>query len=410
MGNTDRKGLRNFAVRLGLKADGPSVVRSELPILASPNYPISATTLSRTSTEAISPDRAMSLAAVYRAVFILAGAVSQLPLGVWRNGEELPELDQTFPGIVKRPNLDLSRSAFLEQTTTSLAVSGNAYWLLEGKTSKAGRASNLVVLNPHAVTITYDNGQKFFQVGDKKFPDWKVKHLMLARIPGFDVGLGPIQTAQNELRGSLDLRNYSDNWFKDGGVPSGILKNSQQMSPKEAANAKDAFDTNQSTKGRGVVVLAGDWSYQPVYLSPADAQFLESRQFDVTQVARLFGIPATYMLAGVEGNSTTYTNLEMVDTQFVKYTLMKYLREIEEALTDLTVRGQEVRFKVDALLRPDTLNRYKAHQIAVGGQPFLDVDEVRELEGRLPLTPAQKAAMKPAPAPVQQINNQGETA
>lgn len=400
----NKKGfLSRTASKLGFTADAPSEVRSELPVLGSPNYPLSAINLTPTSPVAVSPDRAIGLASVYRAVSIIGTSVAQLPVGVWRNNEEL---DLASTSIVNRPNLDISRSAFFEQSAVSMAVSGNAYWLLEGKTGPNGSPKNLVVLNPHDTFIVYEDGKKFYVEAGKKYPDWKIKHLFLNRLPGYDKGIGPIQAAQNELRGMLDTRNYSDNWFREGGVPSGVLSNkAERMSPTEAKNAKEQFDANQAERGRGVVALSGDWNYQPTYLSPKDALFIEMRQFDTTQVARIYGIPATYMLAGVEGNSMTYTNLEMVDTQFVRYTLMKYLKEIEEALSDLLVRGQEARFKIDVLLRADTKTRYESYATATGNKPWLTDDEVRAIEGRLPLTGTQRKAITPAPAPV--VNQNG---
>jgi HK97 family phage portal protein len=371
--------------------------------MGTPNYPLSAVNLSPTVPTAISPDRAVGLAPVYRAINILETAVSQLSLGVWKDGGEVLWTDQTYPRFIDKPSLDMSLSAFLQQTVVSLAVSGNAYWHLKGKTGPKAKWDDIIVLNPHETYITYnDKGDKFYNEGGKTYPAWQIKHLQHTRLPGYDKGVGPIQVAQNELRGALDTRNYGDNWFREGGVPSGVLRHSgdanSRLSPDQLAQAKASFDANIADKGRGVVALEGEWNYQPVYLSPKDAQFLESRQFDRTQIAMLFGIPATYMLAGVEGNSMTYTNLEMVDTQFVKYTLMKYLREIEEAFTDLTVRGQVVRFKVEVLLRADTKTRYEAYNISTGGQPWQTPNEVREIEGKLPLTPAELNALKPQPA------------
>ena len=399
--NANKKGfLSRTASKLGFTADAPSEVRAELPVMGSPNLPRDARTLAPISPVAVSVDRAIGLAAVYRAVSIIGTSVSQLSVGIWRSGEEM---DLSSTSLVNRPNLDISRAAFFEQTAVSLAVAGTAYWLLEGKTSASGTPKNLVVLNPHETTITYSNGKKFYEYQGKTYADWKVKQLWLNRFPGYEYGIGPIQAAQNELRGALDLRNYADNWFREGGVPSGVLKTDQVMSSADALRYKEAYDDSQATRGRGVVVLGSGLTYNPVYLSPRDAQFIESQQFERTQVAMMFGIPATYMLAGVEGNSMTYTNLEMVDTQFVRYTLMKYLKEIEEALTDLVPRGQVVRFKVEALLRADTKTRYDSYKVAIDAG-FLSVNEVREIEGKLPLSAAELKALKPAPV-VNQIGN-----
>src|SRR5690625_6951542 len=131
-------------------------------------------------------------------------------------------------------------------------------------------------------------------------------------------------------------------------------------------------------------VLGNAVSYQPQMLSPQDAQFLESRQFSTTEIARLFGIPSHLMLAVVEGNSQTYMNVADADLTFVRWTLTQYLREIEEAFTVLLPRGQSARFNLDAVLRPSTKDRYSTHKIALEAG-FLTVDEVRAIEGYKPL-------------------------
>ena len=284
--------------------------------------------------------------------------------------------------MLARPNLDLSRAAFLEQTTTSLSTNGNAYWLLKGKNSPTGTAASVEVLNPLNVFIEYPNGKKVYRYNGKTYQDWQVKHLMLLRLPGYEYGIGPIQAAQNELRGAIDLRNYSDNWFREGGVPNGILKTDAVLTPEQADQYKARWD--QSQAARGTAVIGSGISYQPIYLAPKDAMFIESQNFAVAKaIARMFGLPATYLLTGVEGNSMTYTNIQQVDIVFLKYTLTKYLSEIESALSDLLPRGQEAKFKTEGLLRTDTKSRYEAYKVALEAG-FLTEDEVRAKEGLLP--------------------------
>ena len=119
-------------------------------------------------------------------------------------------------------------------------------------------------------------------------------------------------------------------------------------------------------------------------LNPRDAQFIESRNFNTLEIARLFGIPATLMLTATEGSSMTYSNVEQDWLGFVRFTLTKYLRKIEEALTTFTPRGQAVRFQISALLRSDTLSRYQAHQIALTAG-FMTLNEIRAIESLPPL-------------------------
>ena len=124
--------------------------------------------------------------------------------------------------------------------------------------------------------------------------------------------------------------------------------------------------------------------YAPIFISPKDAQWIEARQFTTTEIARLFGVPASLMLTGVDGNSQTYSNVEQEWIAFTRFTLTQYLRKIEEALTALAPLGQTIRFNIEGLLRSDTLTRYQAHQIAIS-TGFETINEAREIEGRPPL-------------------------
>lgn len=392
--------MKRAGKALGLIAedlDGPVLEgRSELPIGTSILPPPRLT-----SDTSVSADRALSLAAVYRAAHILSTSVSQMPVGVWRGGSEIDT-----PSLVNRPNLDLHRTAFIEQTMNSLSLYGNAYWLLH-KSSPQASTAQVEVLNPQFVyKYTDEKGKTIYRYsGDKTYQAWQIKHLQLLRIPGCDVGLGPIQAAQNELRGAIDLRNYADQWFRNGDVPSGVLSTDQTLTPEMADAYADRWARSGEANGRRVKVLGNGLGYQPVYLSPKDAMFIESQQFSTTQVARLFGIPATYLLAGVEGNSMTYTNMTQIDAVFVKYTLMAYVNEIEAAFTDLLPRGQEAKFKMEAILRGDQKTRFDAYSIAIEAG-FLTVDEVRAKEGMLPLPASAKPS---APVAEGNTNKEGET-
>ena len=352
-----------------------------------------------TSSTVVTADAALSIAGVYRAVAILGDAVSQLPIGVWRNGAEIDT-----PSLVKQPNADLSRTVFVEQTVNSLALTGNAYWRLF-RQSATSPVANIEVLNPHLVYVEVDDkGRTWYRYGDKRFAKWQVRHLQLMRVPGSTIGLGPIQAAQGELAGAIDLRDYSTQWFRSGGVPNGVLSTPNELT-SEMADAYRQRWNEQQANGRGVAVLGNGLAYQPVYLSPKDALFIESQDFNIQQVARLFGIPATYLIADAN-NSMTYSNQETVDQTFARYTLMGYMTEIEDALTAVLPRGQEAKFKVEGLLRADTKTRYESYKVAIEAG-FLTVDEVRAKEGLLPLPASAKPA---APVVEGNTNDEGEPA
>lgn len=354
-------------------------VRAELPVMGSPYQPISATNLEGTNAGAVSADRAIGLAGVYRAVTVLGTAVSQLDLGVYRNDQEVP---QASTSLIARPDYTQPLTAFLEATVTSLATNGNAYWLLNKK-SPTDTVQNITVLNPLMIHIEDRDGKRFYNYGDKRYQEWQVKHLKLTRLPGYTYGVGPIQACQNELRGALDLRNYADNWFREGERTKVILKTDKALNQQQADDYTQRWiDSRGDVRTLGSGLSAERWA-----ITPAEAQWLESQSFSITQIARMFGLPAQYLMTD-PGNSSTYSNQQDVDSNFLKFTLSRYLNEIEDAFSDLLPRGQEVRFKVESLLRtdvPDIATRNAALKTAVDAG-IMTVDEARAEMGLPPLT------------------------
>jgi HK97 family phage portal protein len=329
----------------------------------------------RSATSGVTTNDALSLASVYRSVSIIATAMKQLGIHVYRDDAEVTPT----PLVIRQPDIKVTREVWMEQTINSMALAGNAYWLI-GRNGR-GETVNLEVLNPFDMMIQtddYGNALHYFYRGTIKYELDQVQHLCMMRVPGNVYGLGPIQAAQKELLNARDTRDYASVWFTDSGVPNGVLKSDQMLSPDQASAAKDAWNLTAGAKN-GVAVLGNGLNYQPMYLNPRDSMFIESQAWNVQQVARLFGVPANMLLAPLEGNSMTYTNMEQEQMAFVRYTLSQYIVEIESALSHLTTRGTMVKINVDSLLRSDTLTRYQAHAIAIASG-WMTVDEVRAIE------------------------------
>jgi HK97 family phage portal protein len=341
----------------------------------------------------VSQERALTLSTVFRAVQIHCTAVSQMPLLVERAGQIVTDT----PALIQKPSLAMSRSRFLEEITAALYLAGNAY--LRVVRSVGGEVVDLEVLDPRLVTPTQDRltGRKTFGYGNRN--DWTtsdIAHLKFLSIPGMPLGLGPIQAARLELAGALEARDYGSGWFNEGSMPSGLLQTDQPLNRDEAELYKRIWkgldENGQRVEGftpHDVKVMGKGLSYTPLLLKPADVQFLESQQFSTTQIARLMGVPGSLFLAAVQGGSQTYANVEQDWIGYVRFSLMNVLREVEEALTEITVRGQTVRFNIDVLLRTDTKTRYESYALGIAGG-WLDEDEVRALEGRPPLSAAQR--------------------
>lgn len=319
----------------------------------------------------VSAGEALGLSSVFRAVQLIALSAKQISIDTYRNGQIVPS-----PGFIKRPDINESRVAFVEQTVNSLSLNGNAYWKIDR--DDQNRVTNLEVLNPLDVVID----GKVYKYHGKVYKADKIQHLKFLRIPGSPKGLGPIQAAQHELRSALDIRDYAANWFTKSGVPNGYLAADQPMPLEDLQAMKTQWI--EAVKGHQVAATANGLEYKLLGLSPKDALFIETQSFSVTQVSRMFGIPQRYMMASIEGSSLTYANMNDERRQFVESGLMAYLVEIEDAFSQLLPGTQYAKFNVEAFLRTDTRARYEAHKLALDGG-WLTVDEVRAIENLEPL-------------------------
>ncbi len=331
-----------------------------------------------------SADRALSLSSVYRAVFIHQVTAIQLGIDVQRGKTTLEEV----PALIRQPDIDETRDAFIEYTTGCLWMHGEAFWHRLRSDPSSRRPNEIVSLkplNPTEVTVQRhpDTDRPVYRHRGVEIPERDISHLKLMRATDPLRGVGPIQAARLEIEGAIDARDYGAGWFTEGGMPSGILSTDQVLTPDQARAYKTIW--NDDENGHGVRVLGQGLSYAPLLLKPADVQFLESQQFSITGIARLMGIPASLMLAAVEGQSRTYQNQIDEWRGYLRFTAMKALREIEVALTALLPGQQRVRFNLDAFLRTDTKSRYEAYAIGLNAG-FLTPEEVRIQEG-MPATP-----------------------
>lgn len=334
---------------------------------------------------------ARGMTAVYRAVQVITTAAAQLPLVVERGGAILTGKDA--PALIRQPDPRIGRSTWITHMVTGLALYGNAYARIERDNN--GQVIALRPLDPRKVWVSVNptTYALVFGVEGKTLTSNDVLHAHLQPAAVSEpFGLGPIQAARADLHGAARIRDYASQWFDGTGQPTGILS-SDAATYEDAIRVRDAWNgldadgtpVDQSRNPSRVKVLPKAFTYSPLAINPRDAQWIEAQEFSILQVARLFGVPSTLMLAAPQGGSMTYSNVEQDWISFTRFSLMAYLRPLEEALSAVTVRGQEVRFNLEALLRSDTKTRYDAYKIALDAG-FMTIDEVRALEGRDPLT------------------------
>jgi HK97 family phage portal protein len=342
---------------------------------AVPNIPVRSDTYVSTQT-------ALSLAAVYRAIQIIATPISKaLPLETFRYGGGL-EVKIENPILVNNPSLSESRKDFIFSTVTSLAINGEAFWFKSY--DSRGQVNDLTALDPTAITPRLDGingmtGQKVFDYMGKTYTMRDIEHMRLFTTVGNLRGLGPIQAAGNDIATALDLRNFASTWFSSGGVPTGVLKTGKMLTKEQAEEITSNWHTKQAT--RQLAVLSEGFDYQAINATPQDLMFTNVAAQSTQTIARLFGVPARLLLTGVDGTSDTYANLSDEQQTFYRHTLMGYTNAIEDALSNCLPRGTTVRFNYEGLYKADQKTRWEMYDIATGGVAWMTPEEVRAKEG-----------------------------
>lgn len=320
---------------------------------------------------------ATTIGAVFSAVSIIATAVEQLSIDLERSNVLV---DST--AFVARPDPDISRSDWLHEVTTSLALHGNAY--LRVWRNAAGHGQVARVLDPLDVHPWIDeNGRRRFTWRGTDLTTWEIAHLRYLKLPGRIKGAGPIQAAADELTGHRDLIAATGSWATTSGVPSGILSTDQHLTEEQRTSLLASWNAVPAGRTR---LISNGLHYETTRISARDAQFLESRRFSKTEILDMFGIPASLALGIDKGDSQTYANIEQDWLGFVRFRLMRYIREIEECLTGLLPRGQQARVNLEALLRTDAESRMRIHAAAIAAGVY-SAAYAREIE-HLPATAA----------------------
>lgn len=340
-----------------------------------PNIPVRSDTLVDTSA-------ALSLASVYRAIQIIATPISKaLPLETYRYGGGLEQRIDN-PVLVNNPSLFETRKDFIFSTVSSLALTGEAFWYKSY--DSRGQVNDLTLIPAGGVTIRLNGvngmtGAKVFDYMGITYTAREMEHLRLFSVVENLRGLGPIQTASNDIKTALELRNFASTWFSTSGVPTGVLKTGKMLTKEQADEVTLNWHTKQAT--RQLAVLSEGFDYQAISATPQDLMFTQVAAQSTQTIARLFGVPARLLLTGVDGSSDTYANLSDEQQTFYRHTLMAYTNAIEDALSACLPRGTSVRFNYEGLYKADMKTRYEMYNIATGGQAWLTPEDVRIKEG-----------------------------
>lgn len=321
-----------------------------------------------------------AIPAVYRSIQVLTDLVASLPMR--EVIESVHVTSPATPPILAAPNPTEDYSLTIGQIMSSLLFRGNAY-LAPRLRDTAGNVQTLLVLNPDEVQVSWDRRQIFRQYEWRGVPmerDREIIHIPINLWPGRLIGMGPIEAARMTLLGMQAESTFAENLWLDDATPGGIINVVNKLTTTEAKQIQSEW-IEAHRGNRAPAVLSGGAKFEPLQISPADAQFIEGRNFSVQDIARLFGLHGAFL--GVEfGGSLTYSTTESLMRFLVTATLgPTYLTKIEGAFSRLLPIGRRARFDVDELLRADLQARMTAYESGIRSG-VLDVDEARWTEGK----------------------------
>lgn len=347
---------------------------------------------------------AMQMTAVYACVRILAESIASLPLHVYKRGdkgsrikaEELP----LFFLLHDEPNPEMTSFIFRETLMTHLLLWGNGFAqvLRNGK----GEVVGLYPLLPNKMSVERDEkGQLYYRYirNDAEPPTMEDNTVILfpenvLHIPGlgFDglVGYSPISMTKNAIGLAMAAEEYGSKFFANGAAPAGVLEHPGVI--KDVSRLRESWNNTfgGSANAGKIGILEEGMHFHPIAMSPQDSQLIETRKYQLDEIARIFRIPP-HMIGDLEKSS--FSNIEQQGLEFVKYTLDPWVCRWEAALSRALLsreerRQYEIRFNVDGLLRGDYKSRMEGYAVGINNG-FMSPNDARRLEN-MDLIPPEK--------------------
>ncbi len=349
-----------------------------------------------TSGKTVNERTAMQTTAVYACVRILSEAVAGLPLHIYRyradGGKERIPLHPLYHLLHDEPNPEMTSFVFRETLMSHLLLWGNAY--AQVVRNGRGQAVALYPLLPSKMDVSRAaNGEllyTYYRDADETGLKPKGGYITLRRdevlhIPGlgFDglIGYSPIAMAKNAIGMSLATEEYGASFFANGANPGGVLEHPGVI--KDIGRVKESWNSAYQGNGNAhkIAVLEEGMKFQAIGIPPEQAQFLETRKFQINEIARIYRVPP-HMVGDLEKSS--FSNIEQQSLEFVKYTLDPWVVRWEQSLQQSLILPSEkpslfIRFNLDGLLRGDYQSRMNGY--AVGRQNgWMSANDIRELE------------------------------
>ena len=309
----------------------------------------------------VNEETSLKFSAVWLARRILSELPASLPIEVYEEkGSNRTSIDHEVKELLMKPNALMNHFTYHELMNDWLQGWGDGVAVIDNR--RTGRAENLLPVHPSTVTPVVSKGRLFYIINDPEmdvvgtFFSEEVIHYKLFTSRGL-WGRDPIAMAKDNIGLGLAAEKFGARFFKKGGNLKGVIETPNVLGDKAFTSFKDRWNTFYSGDAgdHETPVLEHGLVYKALGISPESAQFLETRQFSITDIARWFNLPP-HMLYDL--TRATFSNIEHQDLQFVKYSLRPVIRRQEVELEDKLLLPKEkgkirIRYNLDGMLRGD---------------------------------------------------------
>lgn len=311
-----------------------------------------------------SESKAMLLSTVYRCVEVISDSIAQLPIEIYKIdklGYKTKYIEHSAYNLLSRePNNKMTRFTFMKTMVASMILKGNAYAYIERDSQ--GNALALHYIPSDLVTIIKPQSLKDNTVYNitgiaNAIESCNMIHLLNFSYDGIE-GISTLRHAKGTLGLTADSEAHAQGFFRGGANLAGVLKVQSTLTDKQKVALKDSWQTAFSpTTGtpNGIAVLEGNMEFQPITVNPTDAQLLETRQFNVIDICRFFGVSP---VKAFDLSKSSYSTVEATELAFLTDTLSPLLEKIELEFERKLFKPSEksnidVRFNTASLLRAD---------------------------------------------------------
>ena len=332
-------------------------------------------------------DTSLKIGTVYACVRLLADTISTLPVDTFYREGGARLVFRPKPIWVERPDIGMAREDFLQQAMVSLLLDGNVF--IRIFRGRAGEVTSLTVLDPTRVEVRRNPATREVEyaidgTAGAVLTAAEVLHITELRRPGALRGVSRIEEVKQMLGLAAALEEFSARFFGQGSTTQGLIEWPGNLTKEQAKDLADGFEEGHKGLRRAhrPGVLFGGAKFVKTGVDPNEAQMLESRQFSVEEIARIFRCPLHLLQVATPG-AMSYASVEQNAIQFAQYTLRPIISKFETALSTLLPGPAFVKFNLDAILRGDIQTRFAAYSTGqLAG--FLSVNDIHRLEDMPP--------------------------